>query len=48
MTYQVGDQQNNVIINKKKLFIIDDYNQSNLKNIKFNKYLFKDSSILDI
>ena len=36
MTYQVGDQQKSVTINKKKLFIIKDYNQSILKKYKIN------------
>ena len=36
MTYQVGDQQKSVIINKIKLFIIKDYNQSILKKYKIN------------
>jgi hypothetical protein len=37
MTYQVGDQQKSVTINKKKLFIIKDYNQSILKKYKINQ-----------
>ena len=36
MTYQVGDQQKSVTINKKKLFIIKNYNQSILKKYKIN------------
>ena len=36
MTYQVGDQQKSVTINKKKLFIIKDYNQPILKKYKIN------------